>query len=227
MTLLKKLFGIAFLSLIVFSCSKENENLESSLTVVKSQSGPITCDIVGSVIVVPGSNYTYNYPNNFNANSITWSTSGTGMTIISGQNTGTITIQFSSQFSGGTVLVSGTNGNLGCNDTLSISTCTPPSSVDIEQDETSNDCPGSIIVFDALLSGGSTSAGTYQWSVFQGATIVSGQGTSQVRVRAPSSSGFAIAVTHTSQCGNQSTSNMTLGLYDSECGGGGGPTLGF
>ncbi len=217
----KKIIGVAVVLLLAVSCSKENEVNDPELVVVQGRSSVIECEVNGASIVVPGDTYTYTYSNNFNASTITWSTTGSGITITGGQNTSTVTVQFSSQFSNGTLIGSGVNGNDNCAEEFSIVECTPPSSVEIDQDESPGDCPGAVIDFDADLFGGNVTTGSYQWRVFQGASIVSGQGTSSVRVLAPSSGGFSISVTFTSDCGNQTVSDLTLGQYDASCGGGG------
>ncbi|HAA13007.1 MAG TPA: hypothetical protein DCE41_15475 [Cytophagales bacterium] len=57
----------------------------------------------------------------------------------------------------------------------------------ILQDLCSGECPGDVFVFKAT-----SSASSYSWTVFQGASIISGQNSRTVTVQSPSVGGFLI-----------------------------------
>lgn len=89
------------------------------------------------------------------------------------------------------------------------------SSISIIQHFDGAECPGDIFTFSASVSG--SSSGSYSWIVYNGASIISGQGTSQVRVQSPASSGFRIDVS------KGSLSDIDLCEYGNCGGGSGGP----
>ena len=62
---------------------------------------------------------------------------------------------------------------------------------------------------------------------FQGASIISGQGTNTIQVQSPSSGGFSIRVTVNSTCPNITLTGFNLAEFSSSCGGGGGGLGGF
>ena len=80
------------------------------------------------------------------------------------------------------------------------------------------ECPGDVFTFRANVH---PTSGTYFWEVFNGASIISGQGTSMVRVQSPSNSGFRIDLTVN---GTRHSDLAEYGICQGSGGpGGGGP----
>ena len=100
----------------------------------------------------------------------------------------------------------------------SKASCTPPTYIDIKQGEGA--CAGDIFTFKAVHNG-SDKRGSYQWTVFKGASIISGQGTSTISVQSPASSGFGLKLTHVNKCQNKTVSVTDLAEYSVNCNGGG------
>ncbi len=212
-------FALIIISLIVFSSCSTDE-IEPDIQLIESIESfakSTDCDIEGSSIVSPGSTVTYTYTSNLSPNTITWSILSGNISIISGQGTNTVTLSFASNFNGGSILADGINGVIHCSESFSISACTPPTYVEIDQ--ISGACMGDVFTFTANPNG-STDNGLYQWSVFQGATILSGQGTPTITVASPSSSGFLIRVTHVNSCMSTQVTGANLAEFSDSCGGG-------
>ncbi|MEL7145155.1 MAG: hypothetical protein AAFO69_02205 [Bacteroidota bacterium] len=87
-------------------------------------------------------------------------------------------------------------------------------------DQIAGGCEGDVFTFTADPNGNADS-GSYTWSVGQGASIVSGQGSQTVQIQSPSSGGFSISVNHINDCQNTSVSAFTLAQFNAGCGGGG------
>ena len=98
--------------------------------------------------------------------------------------------------------------------------CIEPTSVSIAQ--TQGSCQGDVFRFTATRFPSNSANGTYSWSAFQGASIISGQNTNSVLVQSPSSGGFSIQVTLTSTCNNKQVTGFTIAEFSNACGGGGG-----
>lgn len=220
---------IVFMALLAFaSCSKEAietdiQQAESQIT--KGKNNPLTartnCDILGSSQITPGSTVTYTYSSNFTPNDVNWSVQSGSITIVSGQGTNTVTLSFGSNFTTGSIFAIGSgNGGIVCSDSMTITAgCTPPTEIEIVQ--VSGACPGQTFTFRADTNG-STTGGSYQWTVFQGASITSGQGTRTITVASPPSGGFSIRVVHTNSCQNTQLTGFNLAEFSASCGGGGG-----
>jgi hypothetical protein len=84
-----------FTSLLIVSCSKEEEDKKINSTPTNNNQNPITiCDLVGQLNVGSG-NYNYTYTNNSGHTNINWTvTPSSAGNIINGQGTSTITINF-------------------------------------------------------------------------------------------------------------------------------------
>ena len=230
-----KLLWVIVLIPFIFACSEEDIQIDESNLSVEEQTSSkgvkilqrIGCDITGRLCGSPGGTTTLTYvPEEFEPDNITWSIQSGNVSIISGQGTNTVTLRFASNYTGGTVAAIGTapGANI-CGESRPLTVCTPPcqapTSMDIDQLQ--GGCANEVFWFRADRNGGSDS-GSYTWSVGQGATILSGQGTQIVRVRAPSVVGFSISVNHVNICRNTSVSAFTLAEYDASCtGSGGGP----
>jgi len=211
----------------LFSCSEEELqleektlNIEERIPSEKNETLRTTCTINGLNCGRPNSTITLTYNSDFNPNNVNWSILSGSISIIGGQGTNTVTLRLGSNFNGGSVYAIGSgNGGIVCSDSYNIvrcPQCTPPTSVMIRQ--VSGACQGDIFKFTADPNG-STDSGSYQWSAFQGATIISGQGTATVRIQSPSSGGFSVSVNHTNSCNNTSVSGFTLAEFSSGCGG--------
>ena len=223
-----------FLVLIpfLFACTEEEINLEQNNNLqveeLAGTKGDIafrtTCDITGTFCGTPGGTSQLSYTANFLPSDITWSIQRGNISIIGGQGTSTVTLQFASNFTGGSVTALGTgSGGIVCSDVQSITVCdppcTPPTSMDIDQ--INGACEGDIFTFTADPNG-STDSGSYSWSVGNGASITSGQGSQTIQVQSPSSGGFSISVSHVNDCEDTSLSAFTLAEFDAGCSGGGG-----
>ncbi len=215
---------VLIISLVIFSsCSTDEivpdtQSIESETLVTKN---PTTCKIKGSSTAYAGCTTTYTATNNFSAGSITWSVLSGNISIVSGQGTNSVQLNFASNFSGGEIRWSGVNGPDNCATTKVISSATAPN--DIVFDQISGECPGDIFEINADPNG-STNNGTYTWSATNGATIISGQGTDTARFQSSSSSSFSfvytVVFTPTGGCSGTSTSASNLAEFDGSCGGG-------
>ena len=115
------------------------------------------------------------------ANNYTWSYSGTGLTILSGQGTPNITVALACGATSGTLSVTASNGCVATS-TVSTFSITPTGGLTT---------PGAIagvqgpfygqtgVVFSVMPVVGAT---TYTWTTSAGATIASGQGTNVISV---------------------------------------------
>lgn len=222
-----KLWILIFIP-FVLSCSEEELHPNDEINNIKSRALRTVCDINGNSCGSPNGTLTLTYSSDFNPNDVNWSIQSGNISIISGQGTSTVTLRFGSSFNGGSVLAIGSgNGGIICSDSYSLTKCiidppqcTPPTFIRITQSPTIGACPGEIFTFTADPNG-STDNGSYQWSSFQGSTIVSGQGTSTVRIQSPSSGGFSVSVNHVNACQNTSLSGFTIAQFDDGCDGGG------
>jgi xyloglucan-specific exo-beta-1,4-glucanase len=156
-------------------------------------SAPVSHSIVGPVNVSANSvGVIYSIPSD-SGSTFNWSVPP-GATIVSGQGTDSITVNFGNN--GGTVQVTETNsfGNAASYATIFIQS--PPVTQSITgPDNVSSNAQG--IIYSILPNPGSA----FNWSVPGGATIVSGQGTSSITVNFGSSGG-TLQVTETNSFGS-------------------------
>jgi hypothetical protein len=147
--------------------------------------------------VCGGVTLTYSVNQQNNAESFLW-TAPSGATILSGQGTNSVTIAFSTAFTGGTLSVRAVNcmGNSGLR-TLSI--VGPPGTPTTLNGPSNNVCPGSTQTYSTSVV---TGASSYLWTVPSGAIINSGQGTTSISVTFPANfvSG-QVTVQSVSSCG--------------------------
>lgn len=218
MRFIKPFLSTILFSFLILSCQQEEV---SPINTESSPEGrldpPTTCNITGPSVVEPGTSESYSYSSNFTESSYTWSVTSGAITITSGQGTGNATVSFGSNFTSGRLCANASNGSdLSCQACIDIDACDEPTGVSITQDYTVGGCEGEVFRFDAAVSG-TTAGGSYSWSVGNGASITSGQGTSTIYVQSPSSGGFTIQVTHTSNCNNAQVSAFTLAEFDAGC----------
>ncbi|MDC8000816.1 hypothetical protein POV26_07190 [Aequorivita todarodis] len=130
-------FGIVFVICLSFSCERdpENFNVNKDQEVVQNTTETegktafqTNCDIVSPASintntsgVYKNSNAKFTYQSNIPNPSVYWSIpSNSGISIVSGQNTATITLAFSNTFNGATISANGVDGILNCSDIENI-----------------------------------------------------------------------------------------------------------
>jgi large repetitive protein len=124
------------------------------------------------------SNIVYTTPAAANATSYTWSVAS-GISIISGQGTNTLTITYSSTFVSGTISVSAKNSCSSSTSTsMSVTKTSAPGTPGIISGPFANVCASVGSYSIALVS----RATSYTWTVPTGVTISSGQSTNSISV---------------------------------------------
>ena len=140
------------------------------------------------------------------ASSYTWSYSGTGATIASGQGTTSITIDYACGSTSGNLNVTASNGCVATSAAQSLAV-TPSNTIPV---------PGTILGIQtpafgqkgvSYIVGYIASATTYTWTAGTGATIVSGQGTNSIVVdfSCTAATNGTISVIAGNVCGGTST----------------------
>lgn len=228
-----QLFVLILIPLLFFSCSQDEEELESNHKILNTEEqvhlkllSPLTECTIDDSCGNPGDIINVNFNSDFMPNDVNWSIQNGNLSIISGQGTPRLTLFLHSDFEGGSVFAIGSgDGGIVCSTTSIVTkcpatpNCTPPTLMLLEQ--ISGECQGDIFVFEAKLNG-STNNGSYQWIARQDALIITGQGTPKVRIQSPSTRGFSVSVNHINSCENTSINGFTLAQYDAGCSGGGG-----
>jgi hypothetical protein len=106
--ILKSFRKFTFFVFVFISCSNtdDNNNANSELVCgeeILNYSGTICC-VTGSELANPGENLTYQYNSNIISSVFTWEIVSGSITIISGQNTSVVTLEFGNDFTTGVVL---------------------------------------------------------------------------------------------------------------------------
>jgi RHS repeat-associated protein len=165
--------------------------------------------ITGSPSVCPGQNgVAYSIPPITNASNYLW-TMPAGTTIASGANTNSITVNYSSSFTGGTISVVGLNGPCGggLSSSLAVSIPTPSAAGTISG--SSNVCPGHTAIAYSVPA--ITNATGYVWTLPSGASIASGSNTRSITVNFSGSAASGnISVYGTSCAGNGASSSLSI-----------------
>lgn len=193
-------FLVIFTSLLIFSCSHEEENLKENKKSLEITNNTkllsTTCDIIGPLNVSTGTyTYTYTYTNDSNNTNVNWTITPSSAAVIqSGQGTSTITITFNSSC---TLSAYGTGGTGGaCEDIISITQSGGNNGGDCA-------CPNPVIRCVLAVSGGhpywrlqldNLQAGdTYTWSQLH-APFMAGTNNTYVIVNptGPIYSGFTV-----------------------------------
>lgn len=189
----------------VWTVSNQTCPSVSDTMVVNVGSTPSVGQISGTTTPATGSTVTYSIPSISGPNAQYNWTVPPGATIVSGQNTNTITVQFGSNVTTGNVSVKASNTFGSATSTLPITSGNPP----VQQTITG---PSIVQAFgQATYSMPKDSGSTYKWSVPSGASIVSGQGTNQITV-AFGSTGGTVGVTETNSYGSASSqTSVTTG----------------
>lgn len=173
-----------------------------TITVINSIPAKPT-SISGGIVHCAGSTGAiFSCPPDVNATSFSWTIPATA-TLVSGQGTNTITVNFLSSFTSGTINVVAVNC-LGSSENKKLTVIAKPSKPKVVSGLTEGVCAGTSNVIYSTPS--VYSASTYNWTVPANATIVSGQGTTTLTVNygAAFSSGW-LDVTASNSCG---TSNV-------------------
>ncbi|WP_161889333.1 ice-binding family protein [Pontibacter russatus] len=183
------------------SCALFGEAATKVITVAPKPAAPVA--IIGSSDVCAGSQTTYTVAEVTGATAgYTW-TLPTGWTIVSGENTRSITVKAGN--AGGTIAVSGSNScGAGAATSLQVSVSAKPAKPTITGNTSS--CVGTTLAFSTAQVAGATS---YTWAVPAGWTIKSGQGTPTISVEAGSGSGN-VALTVTNKCGDGEAATLAV-----------------
>jgi GH18 family chitinase/PKD repeat protein len=170
---------------------------------VPSDPGAIT----GTASLCEGlSGITYSITTISGATGYNW-TVPSGATVTSGNGTNSITVDFSGASSGNfNVSPSNACGNSANSSSFAVTVLTVPSGT-ASIIGSSNICSGETNV--AYTASPVTGATTYTWTVPNGATINSGQGTEDVSVSFGSTAGI-LTVTPSNSCGNATTASLTV-----------------
>jgi hypothetical protein len=143
-------------------------------------SGPTNaCEYIG----ITGVNATYSVTAAANVESYAW-TLPAGVTNVAGQGTNTITFRYPAGYTGGSISVIATNGcGTSPSRSLTVSRLLPvtPGNIDVINTQS---CPNRVYTYSiASLPFNATSL---LWSIPDGATLVSGQGSTSITVSYPS-----------------------------------------
>jgi poly(3-hydroxybutyrate) depolymerase len=172
-------------------------NASSSLAVFVPAT-PVIQSVAGPVYISSNAQgITYSIPSVNPASTYVWSVPA-GATIVSGQGTNSIKVNFGT--SGGTVQVTETNASGNASSSLAVSVPSTPVIQSVAGPV--NVSPNAQGITYSIPS---NPASTYNWIVPAGATIVSGQGTNAITVNFGSSGG-TVQVTETNASGNASSS---------------------
>ncbi|MGB5976373.1 MAG: hypothetical protein WBG62_03115, partial [Cyclobacteriaceae bacterium] len=170
-------FYAILIGLLCFACSTQEEVIPKKVTTTTEDLTLPTeetfCNILGPASVDPSTSESYTYDSDLNPSAVSWAVTSGDIVILTGQFSSTVSVQFGSNFNGGSINAYGSNENDEvCSETYSITkkriACTPPTNVLISQ--TSGQCIGGSFTFTAYPNG-STDSGSYSWSVSHGATI--------------------------------------------------------
>ena len=193
------------------SCgNSSNTSLPITVNTIPSAPGPIS----GTTSVCQGQTYTYSISPVSGATSYTWNVP-TGSTIVSGQGTTSIQVTIGANSGNISVYASNSCGN-STNTNLSISVTYLPGNAGVISGNTSVTAGNNYTYSISPVSG----ATSYTWSVPNGATIVSGQGTTSITVNFPTSN-FPSSITYTNP-GTYYLYNVTQADITVIGGGGGG-----
>jgi hypothetical protein len=178
--------------------------------------------------VCAGTTRTYSIAAVSTANSYVW-TAPVNSTILSGQGTTSVTVQFNSNFGANGVLRVQSQNCFGLSGNRNLTIHNIPAMPGNISGSANNVCGGSTQTYSVVAVAGASS---YSWTVPSGAVINSGQGTTSISVTFPAAfiSG-QIAVSAVSSCGssaqrvrnlsrNPIISSVMTGLAYNLCGGG-------
>lgn len=165
-----------------------------------------------AVICGPGT-YSYSIPAIITATSYTWSISGTGWTILSGQGTNSIVVSATSTFSTGTLSVRGVNclGSSCTPRTLSVNRSAIPATPGAISGSSSVRKSQSSVCYSIASVSGATS---YAWTITGGARF-SGSTTGRtvfVNFTSSTSGSVTLSVRALNACGTSAASSRTISV---------------
>lgn len=163
-------------------------------------------NITGPTAVCPDT-ASYSIPAVPGASGYTWSLSGGG-TIIAGQGTNSIDIDWASVSGTYTVSVTADNqcGSSTASTTSVLITPGPPTGTPVIAGDVAP-CPGT----QTYTVSGVNGAGTYTWTLSSGGSIISGQGTSSLTVDWTTTGGpYTLAVTPSNTCGDGTPDSVSV-----------------
>lgn len=175
----------------------------ATVTVTVNSAPNTPGSITGNTSVCSGQTATYSISPVSGATSYTWSVPS-GSTIVSGQGSTSIQVQFGSTSGNISVYASNSCGNSSSSQ-LAVTVSTIPSTPGAISGTTAV-CQGQTYTYSISPVSGATS---YTWSVPSGSSIVSGQGSTSIQVQIGSISGN-ISVYASNSCGNSSSSQLSI-----------------
>ena len=177
-------------------------------SIVYYSTRPATSGSISGVSVgaCPGSVLTYTIAPVINATTYNWTTPANA-SIISGQGTNSVTINFSGIFVSGTLSVNSSNC-LGTSSNASLSISSKPATPRTISGTLVSVCGGSNQNYSCTVVNGSTN---YNWTLPSGTVINSGQGTNSIQVTLPPTySSGTISVTSGNACGTSTVRSATV-----------------
>jgi trimeric autotransporter adhesin len=197
-------FVFGFLSVVANNpCGSSNNRtlqLFGSATIPGIISGPANSLCPSSVSVG-----TYSIDPVIGATSYIW-TAPSGASIISGQGTETVQVQFTGSFTSGNLSVVAVN-SCGNSPTRTLALNSVPRTPASISGPVANLCNQTGAVFSVAPIAGATG---YTWTVPAGASITSGQGTSSITVNFGNFVSGSVTVFVTNACGNSGTISRTV-----------------
>ncbi len=166
--------------------------------------------ITGSTSFCTAGVYTYTVGAVANATDYTWTVTGSGLSITSGQNTATITVTATTAFTSGTISVKASNCfGVSCSaKSITVTKSASAAKPSAITGPVTNVCKGANLVYSVTAVAGVT----YAWTVPTGATITSGAGTNSIKVTygATFVGTGSIGVTATNGCGTSAASTLAV-----------------
>jgi gliding motility-associated-like protein len=187
------------------SCSR---NMTGSAAIVVDPLPDDAQAITGNNQVCPGSTHTYSVPAIINSTSYQWQLPANAF-ITAGTGTNSITVYFAPNAASGNIVVYGQNacGN-GLSSTLAVTVSPLPATAGAISGKATV-CQGETNVIYSISA--LANATSYVWTIPSGATLVSGQGSSQIIVSYPvTSSSGSITVKGINGCGNGIGSSLDV-----------------
>ena len=206
---------------IDFACGATSGNVTVKANNICGGSGPVTSQSVmiatlaqpgvitgTSAIVLPQTGIVYSVPLVTGAASYTWTVPGTLGTIMSGQGTNSITVDFACGATPGVISVVAVNAcgtSIARTLPINISSLSTPGTINGSGTIT---YPQTGVAYSIPAVSGAT---TYTWTVPTGATIASGQGSNSILVNyACGASSGNLSVTASNACGSGGTNSMSV-----------------
>ena len=180
---------------------------QSCLNVSVTQTVPNSFAIQGSTNVCAGNITTYSVTSSPAVTNYNWIIPS-GATIVSGQNTPSITVNWGSSTGGQICMTPSNTCGTGAQNCLSVVIIgIIPNTFDIQGSKSL--CPGAVTTYFVTSN---PSVMNYNWTVPSGATITSGQGTSSITVNWGTSTGGQVCMTPSNSCNTGSQNCITVAI---------------